>query len=123
MVISASVCYDATDLALASDLKGRSDFYIICALNKDVGTFDRMAEGLHYHMFQAVMVVNNGQFGGSNLFIPFEETYHRQVLHFHGQPRRQLLLPRSARARWLSDQRRWQAHFRMGNGRGSLQDG
>ena len=86
LVLSASICYDATDLALASDLKSRSDFYIVCALNRDVGTFDRMAEGLHYHMFQAVMVVNNGQFGGSNLFIPFRESYHRQVLHLHGQP-------------------------------------
>lgn len=86
LVLSASVCYDATDLALASDLKKRSDFYIVCALNQDVGTFDRMAEGLHYHMFQGVMVVNNGQFGGTNLFMPFKETYHRQVLHLHGQP-------------------------------------
>lgn len=86
LVLSASVCFDATDLGLASDLKSRSDFYVVCALNRDVGTFDRMAEGLHYHMYQAVMVVNNGQFGGSNLFMPFQETFHRQVLHLHGQP-------------------------------------
>ena len=37
-------------------------------------------------MYQGVMVVNNGQFGGTNLFMPFRETYHRQVLHLHGQP-------------------------------------
>lgn len=86
LVLSASICYDATDLELASDLRNRNDFYIVCALNRDVGTFDRMAEGLHYHMYQAVMVVNNGQFGGSNLFFPFSETHHRQVLHLHGQP-------------------------------------
>lgn len=86
LVLSAAVCYDATDLDLASDLRSRNDFFIICALNQDVGTFDRMAEGLHYHMFQGVMVVNNGQFGGSNLFLPFKEPHHRQVLHFHGQP-------------------------------------
>lgn len=86
LILSASICYDATDLELAADLRNRNDFYIVCALNRDVGTFDRMAEGLHYHMFQAVMVVNNGQFGGSNLFFPFGETHHRQVLHLHGQP-------------------------------------
>ena len=63
--LSASVCYDATDLALASDLKSRNDVYIVCALNQDVGTFDRMSEGLHYHMYQGVIVVNNGQFGGA----------------------------------------------------------
>jgi len=84
--LSASVCYDATDLALASDLKTRNDVYIICALNRDVGTFDRMSEGLHYHMYQGVIVVNNGQFGGSSFFMPFGESFHRQVFHLHGQP-------------------------------------
>jgi hypothetical protein len=86
LVLSASICYDATDLALASDLRSRSDLYIVCALNRDVGTFDRMSEGLHYHMFQGVIVVNNGQFGGSSFFMPFREPFHRQVFHLHGQP-------------------------------------
>ena len=84
--LSASVCFDATDLALASDLKSRNDLYIVPALNQDVGTFDRMSEGLHYHMFQGVIVVNNGQFGGSSFYMPLGESYHRQVFHLHGQP-------------------------------------
>ncbi len=84
--LSASICYDATDLALASDLKMRNDLYIVCALNRDVGTFDRMSEGLHYHMYQGVIVVNNGQFGGSSFYMPFSESFHRQVFHLHGQP-------------------------------------
>jgi hypothetical protein len=84
--LSASVCYDATDLALASDLKTRSDLYLVCALNRDVGTFDRMSEGLHYHMYQGVIVVNNGQFGGSSFYMPFGESFQRQVFHLHGQP-------------------------------------
>jgi hypothetical protein len=84
--LSASICYDATDLALASDLKSRNDLYIVCALNQDVGTFDRMSEGLHYHMYQGVLVVNNGQFGGSSFYMPFGESFHRQVFHLHGQP-------------------------------------
>ena len=86
LTITASVCYDATDLALAADLRSRSDLYIICALNRDVGTFDRMSEALHYHMYQGVLLVNNGQFGGSSFFMPFEKPFHRQVFHFHGQP-------------------------------------
>jgi len=84
--LSASVCYDATDLALASDLKTRSDLYLVCALNRDVGTFDRMSEGLHYHMYQGVIVVNNGQFGGSSFYMPFGQSFQRQVFHLHGQP-------------------------------------
>ena len=86
LTITASVCYDATDLTLAADLRSRSDLYIICALNRDVGTFDRMSEALHYHMYQGVLLVNNGQFGGSSFFMPFDKPFHRQVFHFHGQP-------------------------------------
>ena len=86
LTMTASVCYDATDLTLAADLRSRSDLYIICALNRDVGTFDRMSEALHYHMYQGVLLVNNGQFGGSSFFMPFEKPFHRQVFHFHGQP-------------------------------------
>ena len=84
--LTASICYDATDIALAADLKSRSDLYIICALNKDVGTFDRMTEALHYHMFQGIILVNNGQFGGSSFFMPFNNPHERQVFHLHGQP-------------------------------------
>ncbi len=84
--LTASICYDATDLALAADLSTRSDLFIICALNKDVGTFDRMAEAIHYHMFQGVILVNNGQFGGSSFFMPFKKPYEREVFHLHGQP-------------------------------------
>ena len=86
LTITASVCYDATDLELVADLRSRSDLYIICALNRDVATFDRMSEALHYHMYQGVLIVNNGQFGGSSFFMPFEKPYHRQVFHLHGQP-------------------------------------
>src|SRR3546814_3345426 len=48
--LTASICYDATDLKLASDLRDRSDVFAIPALNLDVGTFDQMAQALHYHM-------------------------------------------------------------------------
>lgn len=86
LYLSASVCYDATDLALAKDLSGENDLYIICALNKDVGAFDRMSDALHYHMFQGVLVVNNGEFGGSSFYLPLDKPYQRQVFHHHGQP-------------------------------------
>lgn len=84
--LTASVCYDATDIALTAELRSRSDLYIICALNKDVGTFDRMTEALHYNMFQGVILVNNGQYGGSSLYAPFKKPFEREVLHLHGQP-------------------------------------
>lgn len=84
--LTSSVCYDATDLRLAADLRQHSDVFAIPALNKDVSTFDQMALALHYHMFQMVIVANNGLYGGSNAYVPYKETYIRQLFHLHGQP-------------------------------------
>jgi hypothetical protein len=82
--MTASICYDATDLHLAADLRDRTDAYIVSALNKDVGTFDSMVQALHYHMFQHVILVNSGQYGGSVVQAPFKQAYERTVLHHHG---------------------------------------
>ena len=84
--LTAAVCYDATDLGLAADLKDVSDVLAIPALNKDVKTFDQMALALHYHMFQLVVVANSGQYGGSNAYWPKSDAHLRQVFHTHGQP-------------------------------------
>ena len=45
-----------------------------------------MALALHYHMFQLVIIANNGEFGGSNAYSPYRKSYERQVFHLHGQP-------------------------------------
>lgn len=86
LLLSASVCYDATDTALAADLRDRNDLYAVCALNTDVATFDNLAESLNYHLFQGVLVVNNGTYGGSSFFAPLSRDHMREILHFHGQP-------------------------------------
>ena len=84
--LTSAICYDATDLRLASDLRERSDVFAIPALNQDVGTFDQMAAALHYHMYQLVVVANNGGYGGSNAHVPRKESHLKQVFHSHGQP-------------------------------------
>lgn len=84
--LTAAVCYDATDLGLATDLRDVSDVLAIPALNKDVKTFDQMALALHYHMFQLVIVANNGQYGGSNAYWPMSGHHVKQVFHSYGQP-------------------------------------
>lgn len=84
--LTAAVCYDATDLRLAADLRMESDVFIIPAFNKDVKTFDQMAEALHYHMFQLVVIVNNGEYGGSNAYWPSDDGHRRRIFHLHGQP-------------------------------------
>jgi len=84
--LTASICYDATDLQLVSALRNTSDVFVIPALNQDVTTFDQMALALHYHMFQMVVVANNGLFGGSNAYAPYRDSFNKQVFHLHGQP-------------------------------------
>ncbi|MHA3068763.1 RNA-directed DNA polymerase [Acinetobacter sp. ANC 3789] len=83
-MISGSICYDATDIALSSDLRDKTNAYFISALNKDINTFDSMVEALHYHMFQHVVLVNSGEYGGSYAKAPYKDHYCRLISHVHG---------------------------------------
>ena len=71
---------------MAADLRDKSDVFAIPAFNKDVRTFDQMALALHYHMFQLIVLVNNGKYGGSNAYWPSTDAHKRQIFHLHGQP-------------------------------------
>ncbi len=81
---TGSICYDATDLALASDLRNLSDSWVVPALNNGVQRFDTMVAALHYHMFQHVILCNTGEFGGSTAQAPFENRHMRTIFHHHG---------------------------------------
>jgi hypothetical protein len=82
--ITGAICYDATDLNLAADLKGKTDLFVVVAHNKDVRTFDTMASALHYHMYQHVVVVNKGEFGGSTIQAPYTANFDKMISHSHG---------------------------------------
>lgn len=103
--LTAAICYDATDLRLASDLRDNSDVFAIPALNQDVGTFDHMAQALHYHMYQLVLIANNGAFGGSNAHMPRGEAFQRQVFHTHGQPQATISFLEVNNVREMKDRR------------------
>jgi hypothetical protein len=83
-MLTGSICYDATDISLSADLRDKTNAYIVCALNRDVNTFDTMIDALHYHMFQPVVLVNTGVYGGSCAKAPYNEPYHRLIAHSHG---------------------------------------
>jgi len=82
--LSGAICYDATDIRLTADLRDHSDAFLIAALNNDITTFDNMIDALHYHMYQHVVLVNTGEFGGSAAKAPFKLPHHRQIVHSHG---------------------------------------
>jgi hypothetical protein len=65
-------------------MKDVTNTFIVSALNQDIDTFDTMVGALHYHMYQPVVLVNTGQFGGSAAKAPCKEKYHKQIAHVHG---------------------------------------
>ncbi len=83
-VLTSAICFDSTDIALSADLRNKSNALLIPALNQDVNTFDSMVEALHYHMYQHVVLVNSGEFGGSYAMAPYEERHRRLIAHSSG---------------------------------------
>ena len=82
--VTGAICYDATDIKLAADLRDKTDLFVITAHNKDVNTFDNMASALQYHMFQHVVISNIGEYGGSTIQAPYKQPYDRLISHVHG---------------------------------------
>ncbi|MCD9502523.1 hypothetical protein GLP37_10095 [Photobacterium phosphoreum] len=82
--LTGSICYDATDIKLSADLKDKSHAYIVSAMNQDISTFDSMVDALFYHMYQHVVLVNSGEFGGSVAKAPYKERFHKLITHTHG---------------------------------------
>lgn len=82
--LTGSICYDATDISLAADLRDESHMYVVAAMNKDVKTFDGMAAALRYHMYQHVLIANIGEFGGSTAQAPYDKEHRRLISHSHG---------------------------------------
>lgn len=82
--LTGCLCYDATDLDLASDLRNQTDFFIVAANNKDVSTFDNIAVSLNYLMYQHYAIINSGEFGGTLIHAPYNEKHERILTHQHG---------------------------------------
>lgn len=82
--LTGSICYDATDISLAADLRNESHLYVVAAMNKDVKTFDGMVAALRYHMYQHILIANIGEFGGSTAQAPYDKEHQRLISHSHG---------------------------------------
>lgn len=82
--IAGAICYDATDISLAADLRDISHMFVVAAMNKDVKTFDSMVSALRYHMYQHILIANSGEFGGSTAQAPYDKEHQRLISHVHG---------------------------------------
>lgn len=83
--LTGAICLDATDINLSADLTNKSNAFIVAAMNRDVNTFDSMVEALHYHMYQHVVLVNTGEFGGSYAMAPYKERHEKLIAHNSGK--------------------------------------
>lgn len=83
-ILTGSICFDATNISLSADLRDKSNAFIVSALNRDVNSFDSMVEALHYHMYQPVVLVNTGEFGGSYAMAPYKAQHKRLIAHSTG---------------------------------------
>ena len=84
-MLTGAICYDATDIKLSADLTTKSNALLISAMNKDVNTFNSMVDALHFHMYQHVVLVNTGEYGGSYAMAPYQERHHRLIAHTTGK--------------------------------------
>lgn len=82
--MTGAICYDATDIKLAADLRDKTDLFIVAAYNTDVKTFDNMAAALQWHMYQHVVICNIGEFGGSTIQAPYKIEHEKIISHVHG---------------------------------------
>ncbi|MCE4934010.1 reverse transcriptase domain-containing protein [Aliivibrio fischeri] len=82
--LTGAICYDATDIQLAADLRDKTDMFVIAAYNKDVNTFDNMASALQWHMYQHIVIANTGVYGGSTMQAPYKDKHHKLISHAHG---------------------------------------
>ena len=83
--LSASICYDATDIMLLAAMRDKVDCFIVSSSNQDVNVYDSMTAAMRYHLYGHVVVANCGEFGGSTIQAPYRRDYERVIVHSHGK--------------------------------------
>ena len=82
--LSAAICKDMTSAELHADMKNRTDGFVVSALTRDVHTFDDIVNACRFTMFQHIILVNSGQYGGSTVQAPYKQEYRRILVQHHG---------------------------------------
>lgn len=80
-----AVCYDFVDLDRIVLYRNKIQSLFILSYNKDITSFDHIAEAIARMVFCNVVVCNCGHFGGSLAVSPFRKPYKRTVYRHTGQ--------------------------------------
>lgn len=103
---AVAICYDFMDLDRVVMYRNKIQTLFILAYNRDITSFDHLAEALSRMLFCNVIVCNCGQYGGSLAVSPYREPFRRLIYRHAGQslPNAQVVqLPLAALAAHQAD--------------------
>ena len=79
-----AICYDLYSLTTFQGFAQRVCHLFVPAYNRDIATFEALADAGMRLLFANVVIANNGHYGGSYAISPFDDPHARQVLTLRG---------------------------------------